>query len=372
MGAVAGLVAGDLDAVVEPVLQHRRPERLRAVRVRPLADHQHRRVLPERHRLVERRHARLRPRPPDRRAEVAHRPHDLPDVLAGRAAAAADQPGAEVAHEPDQRFRQLLRRQRVDRPVRTQSREARVRHHRQRDPGVLGELPQVFAHLGGSGRAVQPDQVDPERFQRRQRGPDLRAEQHRAGRLDRHLGDDRHRPAVRRHRPLGPDDRRLGLQQVLRGLHDDRVHTTREQAFHLLHVRVAQPRERRVPQRRQLRAGPDRPEHEPRPPRFGELVGHLAGQRTAHSGQFEDPVGDAVVGQVGQVGPERVGLDGVGPRLQVGPVHTPHHVRPGDVQDLVATLVTCEVVQREVHGLEHRAHRPVGDDHTIFERGQQR
>ena len=37
-------------------------------------------------------------------------------------------------------------------------------------------------------------------------------------------------------------------------------------------------------------------------------------------------------------------------------------VGPGDVEDLVAALVPLEVVEGEVAGLQHRAHRAVGDD----------
>ena len=50
------------------------------------------------------------------------------------------------------------------------------------------------------------------------------------------------RDAERRHRPLGADDRRLGLQQVLAGLHQDRVGAAVDQAGDLLLVGVAQRR----------------------------------------------------------------------------------------------------------------------------------
>ena len=53
--AVAGLAAGDLDAGLPVAGQHRLAERLRAVGVGALADHQHAGVLPERHLVVDRR-----------------------------------------------------------------------------------------------------------------------------------------------------------------------------------------------------------------------------------------------------------------------------------------------------------------------------
>ena len=90
--AVADLVAGDLDAVVPALGQHRLAERLGAVGVGALADRQVRGVLPERHVLVERGDAGLGPR---RRARRASRPRtaldDRREVLGRRAAAAADQ-----------------------------------------------------------------------------------------------------------------------------------------------------------------------------------------------------------------------------------------------------------------------------------------
>ena len=57
--AVAGLVLGDVEAFLPVLGDHRLAERLGAVGVRPLADHQHRGVLRERRRRVQRRHRRL-------------------------------------------------------------------------------------------------------------------------------------------------------------------------------------------------------------------------------------------------------------------------------------------------------------------------
>jgi hypothetical protein len=89
---------------------------------------------------------------------------------------------------------------------------------------------QVLAHLGRAGGAVQPDQVDAERLQRGQRRADLAAQQHRAGGLHGHVADDRHLAADLGHRPLRADHRRLGLQQVLAGLDDQRVGAAEDQA----------------------------------------------------------------------------------------------------------------------------------------------
>ena len=97
-------------------------------------------------------------------------------------------------------------------------------------------------------------------------------------------------------------------------------------------------------------------------------VGDLAGQPGAGLGQLVDPVGDAVLAEVGEVGAEGVGLDAVGADLEVGVVDRADHVRPGDVEDLVAALVALEVVEGQVVLLQHRAHRAVGDDDALGER----
>jgi hypothetical protein len=88
---------------------------------------------------------------------------------------------------------------------------------------VSGQVPEVFAHLRRPGGAVEADEVDLERFDGGERRTDLAAEQHRARRLDRDLREQRQLDAGRSERSPGAVDRRLGLQQVLRGLDEDGV-----------------------------------------------------------------------------------------------------------------------------------------------------
>ncbi len=98
----------------------------------------------------------------------------------------------------------------------------------------------MLAHLGRAGGAVQADQVDTERFQRGERRAGLRAEQHRAGQLHGDLRDQGHPPAGLGHRAACPDDRGLGLQEVLGGLDQDGVDAAGEQAGGLPLVGVPQ------------------------------------------------------------------------------------------------------------------------------------
>ncbi|GAB6921214.1 hypothetical protein TSUKUMMB_42170 [Rhodococcus sp. no. 34] len=47
------------------------------------------------------------------------------------------------------------------------------------------------------------------------------------------------------------------------------------------------------------------------------------------------------------------------------------HVGTGVVEDLIAPLEAEEVVQGEVRGLQHGAHRSVADDNALFQRIKQ-
>ncbi|GAA2903495.1 hypothetical protein GCM10010517_69510 [Streptosporangium fragile] len=46
-------------------------------------------------------------------------------------------------------------------------------------------------------------------------------------------------------------------------------------------------------------------------------------------------------------------------------MHRADDVGAGDVENLVAALVTLEVVEGDVVGLKHRPHGPVGDHDTL-------
>ena len=222
-----------------------------------------------------------------------------------------------------------------------------------------GQMAQVLAHLARAGRAVQPDHVDAERFQGGQRGGDLGAEQHRAGRLDGDLGDDQRAGSQPGRGPLAPDDGRLGLEQILAGLDDQRVRAAPQQPLRVGLVGVAQLAERGVTQGGQLGAGADRAEHPARAARRGPSVGGGPGQPGRRLGQFPDPADQAVLAEVAHVRAEGVRSDAVRARLQVGVVDRGHDVGPGHVQDLVAAFVTVEVVEDGVAGLEHGAHGAV-------------
>ena len=139
-------------------------------------------------------------------------------MLGSGTTAPADETGTELGHEAGKRGCQLLWGERVPRAVRAELRQTRVRHDRYADAGPLRQVTQVLAHLGGPRRAVETDQIDAERLECGERRPDLGAEQHGAGGLDGDVSDDGQLNTRVSQGALGPDDRRLRLEQVLRRL----------------------------------------------------------------------------------------------------------------------------------------------------------
>ena len=290
-------------------------------------------------------------------------------MLRRRAAAAAHQGQAVVAHEALVGVAQLLGRQRIVGAVLAEHREPRVGHAGDRHARVLREVAQVLAHLGGTRGAVEADHVDAQRLQRRERRADLRAQQHGPGRLDRHRADQRQVVgAGRLLRAAGADDRGLRLKEVLGGLHQQGVGAAGDHSLGVLLVGVAQRGVRGVAQRRQFRARAHRAQH-PAGAAVGlELVRDVAGDARALLREFEDALGDLVLPQRRVVGAEGVGLHAVHTGFEVLGVDGPHDVGAGHVEDLVAAFELLEVVETGVLRLNHRAHRAVRDDHALLER----
>ena len=90
---------------------------------------------------------------------------DLPQVLGSGAAAAADQTESELGNELLECVSQLDRLQRIDRAVGRQLRQPGIRHAADPDLRIAGEMPQVLAHFGWPGRAVQADDVNAQRLE---------------------------------------------------------------------------------------------------------------------------------------------------------------------------------------------------------------
>ena len=131
------------------------------------------------------------------------------------------------------------------------------------------------------------------------------------------------------HGPLAPDDGRLGLEQVLAGLDDQRVRAAPQQPLRVELVGVAQLAERGVAEGGQLGAGADRAEHPARAAGRGPAVSGGPGQPGGRLGQFLDPADQSVLAEVAQVRAEGVRGDAVRARLEVGVVDRRSRRRAG-------------------------------------------
>ena len=96
------------------------------------------------------------------------------------------------------------------------------------------------AHLRGPGRAVQADDVDVERVERRADRANIGAQQHAPFGDERRLRLNRH--AAHAARELAPDagDRRLELEQILHRLEQQQIGAAFDERARLLAVDIAQ------------------------------------------------------------------------------------------------------------------------------------
>ena len=225
---------------------------------------------------------------------------------------------------------------------------------------MLGQVPEMLAHLLGPSGAVEPDHVGAQGIEGGKGAPDLGAEQHPPGQLDRHLHLDRHRPACVGHGPATADDGGLGLEQILDRLDDQEVDATVEQAPGRLLVAVALVGEGDLAERGDLGAGAERAGHP-------AVAGHVPGDAGRLQGQLTGPRRDAVFGQHPRQGAEAVGLDHVDPDVEERPVQVGHHVGPGVAQELVAPLHgrSAEVIRAQMAQLEVGPGGAVEDDHAL-------
>ena len=114
----------------------------------------------------------------------------------------------------------------------------------------------MLDHFRRSRGAVETDHVDTEGLEGIERRSDLRAEQHRARRLDGHVRDDRDLAAGLLHALLHAHDGGLDLKEILRGFDEERVDPAKGEAAPGLRVRISHLLVRRLAEGGQLRARP--------------------------------------------------------------------------------------------------------------------
>ena len=123
--------------------------------------------------------------------------------------------------------------------------------------GIQPKVAHRIIHFLRSGGAIQTNDVDIKHFERGKCRPDFRAQQHRARFLQRHLHRDRQPLPCFLQGIEHAHDGNLGLQQILRGLNEQHIHTTLNEGEGLLFVRANHVIETDMPERRQLGRGPE-------------------------------------------------------------------------------------------------------------------
>ena len=139
-------------------------------------------------------------------------------------AASAHDADAEVLHELGECFGHRGRLERIHRFADARvERQTGVRDHRQRERRVLGEIANRLAHVLGPGGAVEPDDVNAERFESRHGAGDVGAEEHAAGDVERDLGLERDAAAELLEQLFDSGDGGFDLEDVLRRLDEEEV-----------------------------------------------------------------------------------------------------------------------------------------------------
>ena len=235
----------------------------------------------------------------------------------------------------------------------------------------------MVGHEFGAGGAVETDAHEPKGVLQVAHAGVERLHpltgQHGPGGLDGPGDHERHALAAL---PKGPADslrRRLQVQGILGRLQEEEVNPAGQEPQGLAMeggdqlVKGDPPRDRDGPGRRTHGAG--HPAGFFRCP-YGVAGG--AGDLRCPAVDFEDLLHQAVFGQHDVRGAEAVGLDDIGPGLQVGAVNVRDDVGAGQDQLLIAPLVLgpAEVVGGEVAFLELGSHGAVDDEDAVF-KGEQ-
>ena len=265
------------------------------------------------------------------------------------AAAPADDADPVLNDEAFEPLRQLPRAQRVMRAPANQLGQPGIGLHRDRPRPVVAKPFDMLGHLARAGGAVEPNDRHVERVDDRRH---------------RHLDDDRDVPCAiwprRLARPLRAVDGGLDLQRILAGLDEDRVDPAGNEPGALDGKGVFEVLIGDVPERGQPRPRPERAEDKAGAPVMGELGDRLARQFAGAAIEIEGFVGDAELAQGDRRGAEAVGLDRIGPGLEVVAVHLADEIGTALAQDLGAVLVAVEIVlDVKVAGLRLGPHRAI-------------
>ena len=242
----------------------------------------------------------------------------------GRAATApADGVNSEVTHECCELRREFLRALRIDRfALRPHQRQPRIWNDADERARTLAEIADRVAHLCGTGRTIQTDDLDLERVENGANRTNVGTEQHPPfgdqGRL--RLNRDSSHSA--RKLEVNSRDRCLELEQILHRLEQQEIGAAIDERSCLLGVDVTQPLVRDVGERRI--GGGD--EHSRRPHRAGDeawpLRRRVGGTRLSRDlgGAHVDlarALAERVLVELQSRTRERVRLDDIGTRSEI-------------------------------------------------------
>ena len=359
------LLLGHVQHAFDIAVEHQLAELPAAICIGALANNQRTRVLVERRRMEQRCQLRLIERRTRSRHQALDRFSHRLHVFWRRATATTDDGDAMLFDEACLERREFLRGQVVDRVAADVARQAGVRHDHDRTRRRLAKVANGLLHQVRARRAVEADNVDRHRFERRDGGGDIAADQHRAHRLNRDRAEDRHFLAELFHRITRSDDRQLHLQDVLAGLDVEAVDATGNQALGVFFVGREQLFGRDVADRHELRARPHRTSDEKRLLGRAQAIGNAARQLGGHLVEFKGTVTNIELVEHIRHAAERVGLNDIGASYVVALVDRFDHVGTRLDEQFVAAFEAVEIGERQIRSMDLRAHATVEHEHAL-------
>ena len=150
-------------------------------------------------------------------------------VFGSRPTASAHDRDIVLGHEFKQVFRKRFGLERINGLTIHVERQSRVGDARNGQRGIFAEDADGLAHVLGAGGTVEADDVDAHAFEDGERGVDVGAEQHAAGRVERDLRLDRQIDLSLVEGFVDAGDGGFDFEDVLRGFDEEQVHAAADQ-----------------------------------------------------------------------------------------------------------------------------------------------